>query len=334
MRRIRQLDGVRALAMLIVFVRHAYGVKGLWLGVELFFVLSGFLITGLLLDAKENTFGSLLKHFYARRARRILVPYVVFLTLASLFVGIGWMRHWYYYILLTNLLLPLGIPHPNAFIPLWSLAVEEQFYLLWPFAVYFLDTRRLRQLCIALIVVAPILRGVCHFASQSPIYHLTPFRMDLLAAGGLMSVEWRLNRERLQQFGSRVGIPMSLVGLAGLGLLWRFGVRANDNTRVGNVFIYEAILVACSGFMLYALGGRRVELLKIAPLTYIGQISYSMYLVHVGMIEIASRWVHGLAIGAVAMAMTIAYAAISWSVLESKLLKRKRPEGERELVPA
>ncbi len=189
MSRIRQLDGLRALAIVSVFLHHALHVKLLWMGVDLFFVLSGFLITGVLTDAKRYSLAGFFGHFYSRRVRRILAPYLLMLFLASFIFGTAWLKHWYLYILLTNLLLPLGIPHPTAFDPLWSLAVEEQFYLVWPFAVYFLSTRRLRQLCIALIVLAPILRGAFLFQRHWPIYTLTPFRMDLLAAGGLLCVE-------------------------------------------------------------------------------------------------------------------------------------------------
>jgi peptidoglycan/LPS O-acetylase OafA/YrhL len=130
MKRIPQLDGVRALAILAVFVHHALHVRLLWSGVDLFFILSGFLITRVLLDAKHHSLGGYFAHFYARRARRILAPYLLTLIVASFFVGLAWARHWYFYLLFTNLLRPLHIALPVAFEPLWSLAVEEQFYLL------------------------------------------------------------------------------------------------------------------------------------------------------------------------------------------------------------
>lgn len=75
MQRIRQLDGIRAIAILAVFVHHSLHVKLMWMGVDLFFVLSGFLITGVLLDAKHHSLGNFFAHFYSRRARRILAPY-------------------------------------------------------------------------------------------------------------------------------------------------------------------------------------------------------------------------------------------------------------------
>jgi len=320
MSRIRQLDGVRALAILAVFIHHALRVKLLWMGVDLFFILSGFLITGVLLDLKELSFGQVLARFYARRARRILIPYLIFLALATLFVGTAWMRYWYFYILATNFVIPLNIPQPGVFAPLWSLAVEEQFYLVWPFAVYFLSQRNLRRLCLFLVLLAPILRGSFHFSAHWFIFMLTPFRMDLLAIGSLLCLEWRQNPERIRKWGAKIGIPLSCAGLALIFYLSRLGYSTDGNTTVGNVLIYEGCLATCFGVMLYALGGWAVGWLQSAPLTFIGRISYSMYLVHVGFILIVFARLQGLAGTAIAFTLTIGYATISWYALERRLL--------------
>ena len=332
MQRIRQLDGVRAIAILLVFVHHASQVKLLWIGVDLFFVLSGFLITGVLLNAKKHSLKGYFAHFYARRARRLAAPYILILILVSLVFGTAWMQHWYFYILLTNFVLPLHIPHPAALEPLWSLAVEEQFYLVWPFAVYFLSEKHLRRLCIALIVFVPVLRGVVHFNEHWPIYTLTPFRMDLLAAGGLLMLEWRAHRERIERWGWIAGPLFSLCGFAGLFLLMKLGITTYGNTPAGNVLVYEACLLIMVGFMLYALAGRGVGWLKWGALTYIGTISYSMYLVHTGALELVDKRFHGVAGAILALSATIAYGALSWSLIESKLLANPRKErGEAPL---
>lgn len=324
MKRIPQLDGVRALAILAVFMHHALHIKLMWMGVDLFFVLSGFLITGVLLGARHRSLQGFFAHFYSRRARRILAPYLIWLLVASFLFGVAWMKHWYLYILLTNLLLPLNIPRPIAFDPLWSLAVEEQFYLGWPFAVYFLGERRLRWLAIALVVLAPMLRGAFHFAHHWPIYTLTPFRMDLLAAGALLWIERERDRERFERAGIWLGPILAILGLAGLGLLARYHFATDANTRTGNVLIYECSLFICAGFMLYALSGRLVGWLRIRPLRYIGQISYSMYLVHLGVLVLMPSSLPRAAAVPLALAVTIGYAALSWRLMERPLLEQKR----------
>src|SRR5271170_2105374 len=106
MKRILQLDGVRALAILAVFLKHALKLKMMWMGVDLFFILSGFLITGVLLNGKQRSVHHYFAHFFERRARRILGPYLLTLLIAGLVFGFAWARYWYVYILLTNLLDP------------------------------------------------------------------------------------------------------------------------------------------------------------------------------------------------------------------------------------
>ncbi|MGH9520852.1 MAG: acyltransferase family protein [Terriglobales bacterium] len=323
MKRIPQLDGVRALAILAVFVHHALHVKLLWSGVDLFFILSGFLITNVLLEAKHHSLGGYFAHFYSRRVRRILAPYLLTLLVASLFVGLAWTRHWYFYLLFTNFLRPLHIALPVAFEPLWSLAVEEQFYLLWPLAVYFLSERHLRRLCLALILAAPVLRGLFHFSAIWPIFMLTPFRMDLLAAGGLLCLVWREKPERFARRGPGLAAAFLCFGLVTLAVLGRLHITWTGNTRAGNVLIYEATLSICLGFLLYALSGWRVGWLCWPPLRYIGKISYTMYLVHLGILNLLEPRLHGLALAAVALAITVAYASVSWFLMERRLLQHK-----------
>ena len=91
--RIPQLDGVRALAITSVFIHHAFNIKLLWMGVDLFFVLSGFLITGILLKSRKKSFGRYIGAFYERRARRILPPYLVVMVITTAFLDTWWMRH-------------------------------------------------------------------------------------------------------------------------------------------------------------------------------------------------------------------------------------------------
>jgi peptidoglycan/LPS O-acetylase OafA/YrhL len=322
-KRIVQLDGIRAVAITAVFVNHAFGARLLWMGVDLFFILSGFLITGILLEHKDQSLRGYFGHFYARRARRILPPYLLLLCVGLLLYGVWWLRFWYLYPFLMNFMVAFGVPRPGQFDLLWSLAVEEQFYLLWPFAVYFLSDKHLARLALSLIVAAPILRWICTpwFTLQWPIYTLTPFRMDTLAAGALMALAWHRHRDKVERNG-HYGLVLSAVASVMLVALSRKpGFTTHANTAAGNVWIYELSLLACVGAILWALGGRGVRVLTLAPVVYLGRISYSVYLIHLAAIVEMRKYLHGEVTAAVAAAaVSFVYASCSWHFMEKPIL--------------
>jgi peptidoglycan/LPS O-acetylase OafA/YrhL len=324
MKRITQLDGLRAIAILMVFLKHAFRMPLMWMGVDLFFILSGFLITSVLLNAKEKSLGHYFAHFYERRARRILAPYLLTLLLGGILFGFGWAHHWYFYILLMNFIRPLNIPHPDAFIPLWSLAVEEQFYLMWPFAVYFLTQKQLARFAGFLILLAPILRGALHFQYDWPIYMLTPFRMDLLATGALLCLVYRNRRDWIEKKGAQTGAVLVVIGVAGLTFLAHQGISTYGNSRIGNVFIYEGALFTCLGIMLWALSGWNVQILQLRPVRWIGQISYTIYLVHMSfLLYFGAHFSKGIT-AILTIVVTVSYAALSWYLLEKRLLGQSK----------
>ena len=160
-KRIPQLDGLRALAILAVFVGHSLKVRMMWMGVDLFFVLSGFLITSILLDVPKVSFTSYIGAFYARRVRRILPPFLLLLVVVSVVFGVAWLKHWYMYFGLMNyreFFHDEILTGPLA--SLWSLGVEEQFYFFWPVLVYFVAPKKLPGILLGLMILAPVLRGV------------------------------------------------------------------------------------------------------------------------------------------------------------------------------
>src|SRR5580658_6430483 len=171
MKRILRLDGVRALAFLTIFVHHGFGVRHLWAGVDIFFVLSGFLITSILMDGhgKEGAWS----RFYERRALRILPPYLVFLLLATFVFHLRWGKNALWYGLFAmNFAEAFNLGVPGLGI-LWSLAVEEQFYLFWPIVALRFSPRIVLRCAVALIVLAPILRGIAtpFLHDHSAIYY-------------------------------------------------------------------------------------------------------------------------------------------------------------------
>jgi peptidoglycan/LPS O-acetylase OafA/YrhL len=228
------LDGLRAVSMLMIFQVHYLNQLPLswgWAGVDFFFVLSGFLITGILYDTRhtENRF----RNFYARRVLRIFpLYYAVLLAALALTPIFHWIWHpaWYLWPLylgnyarfiwmgdfvrtggvvphlwawmgpVENLYssLPFRTPVILMFQHFWSLCIEEQFYLLWPLVVFLIGERtRLRNLCVAVAILTLAARVVCLYAVPQAylgadlLYRVTPLRVDALLIGGMFSLMLR-----------------------------------------------------------------------------------------------------------------------------------------------
>ncbi|RQH06527.1 acyltransferase family protein [Paraburkholderia dinghuensis] len=323
--RIVQLDGLRAFAVMAVFAQHALHAP-LWMGVDLFFVLSGFLITGILLERKARG-QSYFSYFYARRVRRILPPYLLLLAVSSMLFGLGWTHFWRWYAFFaTNIGDAVGQSGHDSLNILWSLAVEEQFYIVWPFIVLLLPETLLAIVAVALIAIAPVLRAIATpwFDSFWPIYYLTPFRMDLLAAGALLAVLVRRDREALEP----LKLPAAFLFFAALAALaWlhlhypRF--RA-ENTSLSNALLYSISLVLCTSLVVMALQSRGLLLRVLCNpvLVYLGTISYTIYLIHLTILYAVWPFVHGRAqSAAIALALTLAYASASWFLFEKRLTR-------------
>ncbi len=323
-KRIDELDGVRALAVAAVFVHHGFKVKLLWAGVDLFFILSGFLITGILMEGSRNrSLGAYFSHFYGRRVRRLLPPYLLLLLVASLIFGVAWARHWYLYVFLMNVLVGFSIDTPASLKVLWSLAVEEQFYLVWPFIVYFARDKAIARTAAVLLIAAPILRFLFTpaFHEHWQIYSLTPFRMDLLAMGALLAVVWRTRPDLLRRSGP-YGLALSVLALAVIGALSRNPHFNTDaNTRLVNVWLYELTMLVSTGIILWALSGWKTAPLTWRPVRCLGRISYTVYLIHMTALVVAGRFLHNHAAAAlVAGLASLAYAAASWRWIERPIL--------------
>ena len=227
--RIGRLDGIRAVAIILVFLIHVDIGRFGWEGVPLFFVLSGFLITTIL--RRSRTDQSFWAPFYIKRATRILPPLAIAFLAAFLFsrsrlASGGRLR----VVFAANF---AEVVHRNAtgtLTVLWSLAVEEQFYLFWPFAIRYLNRTRLIQLLVAVLVAEPILRGIASpmFTTIWPIFFLTPFQLDGLAGGSLLAllVENESSAEILKQWSGRVFGLIALV-FALLSLIHGFNRDAN-----------------------------------------------------------------------------------------------------------
>ncbi|HEY7954930.1 MAG TPA: acyltransferase [Polyangia bacterium] len=290
--RVGALDGIRGIAILMVLAFHAFvwrmpgDVSELgrvvtaytrygWLGVDLFFVLSGFLITGVLLDTRERP--RYFRNFYARRALRILpLYYLCVVAIAILYRGAGpFVAACVLYV--PNLAPLVGVP--LLYGPLWSLAVEEHFYLAWPWLVRRFEGARLGAAVIVVCAAEPIARAIGHAVGADTRMY-TWFRLDGLAWGalGAMIVRSPRWRERLPKVAGRLAAS----GLALLAIGLPFGILTRSRL-VGAALEYVPFYALFLAGILAAVDGRPrgwSRLLSFGPLRRCGDYSYFIYLFH------------------------------------------------------
>jgi peptidoglycan/LPS O-acetylase OafA/YrhL len=292
--KIPELDGVRGLAILMVLVAHGFGLPGAerqwtgierWIvasshfgifGVDLFFVLSGCLITGILLDSRGRP--HYLRNFYGRRALRIWPLYYGLLLLLLLLTNSSWGFVGLSVIYLSNLTPLFGVP--MAYSVLWSLSVEEHFYLVWPWIVKGIPARRLALVAMGIIVAEPLVRlaGQLHGTDVSSY---SWFRLDGLAWGASLAIfirsPWYTSSRLRRLCASAAALGILLVcACAPLGI-------ANRHSLVGAMFQFSAaslVFAAVVGSALLAAGSPATALLRSGFLSLCGELSYCIYLIH------------------------------------------------------
>lgn len=329
-----QLDSLRGLAIAAVLYNHLYeNSSGLGhLGVSLFFVLSGFLITDILLAIKEGGQSGRAKwtgifNFYARRALRIWPLYFLLLSLAVAvdFQGIRAVAAWHA-LFASNILFAIRneyVPWTTA--PWWSLSVEEQFYLLWPFAIVLLNRRAIPWLIVGVIVSGAAFQAAIYamgfIADRAHV--LLPASTHALGAGALLAWVWRRDR-RFPSWLPFLGAAAAVVALI---------VRQVP----GNGWLSDAVAVISMAALVAAafvgVGGPIGRLLDLAPLRFLGRISFGLYLVHSFVLWVlyekaAAKFPAladtGPAVFLVGSAISIAVASTSWIVLEAPINRLKR----------
>ncbi len=336
-----ELDGLRGLAVLGVIFYHChprfegtplhYASLWGWAGVNLFFVLSGFLITSILLESREKP--RYFHNFYGRRALRILPVYV--LVLAVVYAQSDWFigpkpldaikaAPWFAYIFFVQNLFHLALP--PAIGPTWSLAIEQQYYLLWAPLV-----RILRRPWMMLAVLAAAL--VC-----SPLLrHLNPVWL------------WGLPTHTLIKFdgiaiGSLLALGLYTLALSRRTWLWIglgafvLGLAASATVAGGTSLLDSALATCFGGAVLASLASTGARnpinaMLRRGPLAFYGRISYGLYMIHVMVfVYLGSFDAHmnsygipgNMAVVAVRLAVSTAAAAALWYGFESQILKLKR----------
>jgi peptidoglycan/LPS O-acetylase OafA/YrhL len=320
------LDGVRAIAITMVMLFHLSGYMRFpsvahlgQTGVDLFFVLSGFLITGILLKAPQHDWHEV-KVFYIRRTLRIFPLYYAVLILLPL-LGLHAAPVFWVYLQNISIALNHQPAGPNHF---WSLAVEEQFYLVWPFLVLFMPRRFLQPALITMIVLAFLSRIPIILLGYSPFF-FTLCRIDALAVGGILAL--LLSSGRLH----RLRIPLWII--AGLSsTIIAAETIASAHTEAGlwiEVTKYTAfafLYAAGMGLLLISNSQPLKGVLGSKPMRFIGRISYGLYVFHPFVFYytfVGFPHLPPLAVGVLAVAFSFACALISWHVMEKPLVGLK-----------
>jgi len=359
------LDGVRGIAILLVLLHHftiftpitatdrALQFTALlgWSGVDLFFVLSGFLITGILIDARSSPryFAS----FYMRRVLRIfplyyLIVAICFLLLPhsprseALLVGATELPAWPYWTYLVN----FAVADRGAFTHgvldvAWSLAIEEQFYLLWPAVVFLCPPRLLGWWCGMIIVAAPLARSMALAGGGEAIdvYVLPHLRADALATGALLA--WLMRRDLLPR-SVGAGAVAAVIGLS---------IAVGCAIAAASPWWWEPPMQRI-GYSAWALAGAGLVIVSVAPgsagwwqrtlswswLRAFGKYSYAIYLLHLPMSRVVQEfaisrtefpvllgalWPAQLGFYMLATAPTFALAWLSWRLFEAPILRLK-----------
>ncbi len=360
---IAELDGIRALAIWLVLAAHllfqppvtpaarafipaplATILTHGWLGVDLFFVLSGFLITGILLRTKGLGRGAYFRGFYLRRTLRILPLYFVILIV----LYVAYRGHYGSYfalcaVLSANLATLARIPIPDAGGPFWSLGVEEQFYLFWPWIVLWLDARRLVIAALVIIVAEPFLRM---FANESEL-QLTWYRLDGLAMGSLLAAWFAFwDGDARSARALAIGLAAVAIGISVVGQ--PFGINhegpASTSFRITQaVCVFGALLVVAVAFR----GHPALGILRSPAAVTTAALSYCIYLVHRPLVDAftatigPTAWFSGLAPAATTLLRIVAVvgaayglAALSGRFLERPLQRLGTPAKEARPRPS
>jgi peptidoglycan/LPS O-acetylase OafA/YrhL len=376
--RLPALDGLRGIAILWVVVHNLsvfdgswsggglsrlfiVGVDAGWAAVTLFFALSGFLITGILLDHRDAP--DYYRSFYARRMLRIFPLYYGVLLAAfvlwPLFAAVParvaadqphqlWL--WAY---LSNWTLPYGIAD-KAFPHFWSLAVEEQFYLLWPFLVHRRSAQAVLRLSLALAGVSAAVRVAMWVQGASPesLYTFSVCRMDALALGGAAAAALRVPAWRTK---AMMYLPQLMAVAAALFLLAAVVGRGLARLNPWTQTLGYSMLAVAFALLVLALAGADAagdgrwwaRLWRIAPLRVLAQYSYGMYVFHKILADAFGKpWMQAqdpalrqsmpvhLAYMALGVLASLGVAMLSYHLIEKRFLQLKPLFAPRGAVPA
>jgi len=340
-----ELDGLRGIAIALVMAFHFGRLRSGWMGVDLFFILSGFLITGICLDHRGPR---VYIPFYARRALRILPAYALAIAVVALVLPLVTKQAPHGLLWLATFTTNVGASTagswdavPKGSLHFWSLAVEEQFYVLWPLTVAVLSTSRLSLVAAAAVPLALGIRAwlLWHGASWIAAYTLTPARMDTLALGALLAIAIRTRG--LPAIFQRLGDGSLWAWIASLLAVWvGFAILSPETDQGGGLALqtvgYTIIALVATITLASTLAADPSSALRTALrhpiLRAVGRVSYGMYLIHVPLrdavlatgLTFPASLSGRCAVAAILCVITYGLAMISWTLIERPALTLKR----------
>lgn len=342
----KELDGVRALAALMVMFFHFFleinsNNKALLIikkfsifgqtGVSLFFVLSGFLITRILINSKDNP--SYFKTFYLRRSVRIFPLYYLYLTLTFIILPlihnipvVSFGQQIYFWVYLQNFASTFRwsiSPEPSHF---WSLSVEEHFYLFWPLLIYFLDIKKINYAIIITILVAFVTR-IFLIKNGFEVFYFTFSRMDELAVGAILAIleiKGKLNSSNTRKFL----LIFLLILLPTVGLWTLTTGKGNDIIQIFKFILLSFCYFSLIGIVITIKESSWLKkIFRLNPMVYTGKISYGLYVYHplcFGFIRLYTKVDSVFYSFVLSFLLTYFIASISFYFFESKFLSLKK----------
>jgi peptidoglycan/LPS O-acetylase OafA/YrhL len=362
MRHVKSLDGLRAVAVLLVILYHYGYLECGWIGVQVFFVLSGYLITNILLHDKKRSYGAYLKRFYWRRVLRIFPLYYGYLALITVvFLAAGWppilSRLWESLYSYTYNFARLARDDPGGlpFVHFWSLAIEEQFYVLWPTLVFLLPLRAFKRFIVALVFLAPLFRFALAAwlgpRVHDPVYvghavnMVTTSHLDAFAWGGAVAVfgfHGIRNPLRIFRWALAGAVTLGLVFLAwearhGISIPWSsLGYPNHPHRGLAEVWSYTVVNGVSALAVLSAVrGAPPARFLLSRVMMRIGKISYGVYVFHLPMLGAVRKAIPaqanspgGAALFVGYLLVVVAVSELSFRLFESRFLAWKGKFGE------
>ena len=360
------IDGLRAIAVLAVIAYHSGMSRflGGFLGVEIFFVISGYLITALLLGEYAENRRIDIKRFWNRRARRLfpaLIAYIggatalaymtardVLPTKSEILAALGYIYNWFS--IFQDVSYTEGFERKNFFHHLWSLAVEEQFYLIWPLLLWgsltLVGKRATFALVVTGIAASTILRWILYepFTDPLRVYYGTDTRASALLIGAALAFLWRpwqTDKAIIASPNKWSRIAVFSIGCLSLaGLIWAnmhytlFYPRIDSLFRGGMLItsVLTALVIAVSVTPKSILG----TILGIAPMRWIGKRSYGLYLWHWPIFQLTRPRVDveidGWELFLIRMVVTVVLVEISYQLVERPIRERRFRSAFRSAV--